>query len=145
MVAEVVRSKGTYNKEDKWTGGSPYERTFQYKNTIIVLYQLAEDTHYKHIDYYFPKSLSKKEEDGSGWIFAIGGSAYIAVRPFKPGIWNVETTCSRFRSPHLKNGLVTIAADSTDFSGWQDFKNKIFVYFVPLWFISKKLTKLWKE
>lgn len=125
MVAEVVKSKGTYNKEDKWTGGSPYERTFQHENTIIVLYDLAEDTPYKHIDYYFPKSLSRREEDDSGWIFAQGGSTYIAVRPFKPGDWREEETCTRLRSPYLKNGLVTEVADASDFASWQEFKNKI--------------------
>lgn len=125
MVSEVVKSKGTYNKEDKWTGGSPYERTFQHKNAIIVLYDLAEDTPYKHIDYYFPKSLSKREIDASGWIFCQGGSAYIAVRPFKPGFWREEATCNRFRSPHLKNGLITEVADSADFSNWEEFKNKM--------------------
>jgi len=105
--------------------GSPYERTFQHKNTIIVLYNLSEETPYRHIDYYFPKSLSKKEQDDSGWIFAIGGAAYIAVRPFKPGTWSDEEHCERLRSPHLKNGLITVVGDSTNYTGWQDFKNKI--------------------
>lgn len=125
MVAEVVKSKGTYNKEGKWTGSSPYERTFQHKNTIIVLYDIDENTPYKHIDYYFPKSLSKKEIDANGWIFAQGGSAYIAVRPFHTGEWSEEETCSRFRSPHLKNGLITEVADASDFSSWEEFKKKI--------------------
>lgn len=125
MVSEVVKSKGTYNKEGKWTGGSPYERTFQHENSIIVLYDLAEETPYKHIDYYFPKSLSTREIDDSGWIFARGGSAYIAVRPFKPGHWHEEASCHRLRSPHLRNGLVTEVADPSDFSSWEDFKHKI--------------------
>ncbi len=125
MVSEVVKSKGTYNKEDKWTGGSPYERTFQHKNAILVLYDLAEETPYKHIDYYFPKSLLRREVDDSGWILAQGGAGYIAVRPFKPGHWREEESCHRFRSPHLTNGLVTEVADSADFSSWEEFKNKM--------------------
>lgn len=125
MVAEVVKSKGTYNEEDKWTGGSPYERTFQHENSLIVLYDLAEDTPYKHIDYYFPKSLSRRETDDSGWIFSQGGSAYIALRPFKPGVWSEEETCTRLRSPHLKNGLITEVADASEFANWEAFKNKI--------------------
>ena len=125
MVAEVTKSKGTYNKEDKWTGGSPYERTFQHRNTIIVLYDLAEDTPWKHIDYYFPKSLSRREEDESGWIFAQGGQTYIAVRPFKPGEWREEDHCFRYRSPHLKNGVVTTVFPATDFASWDEFKEKI--------------------
>ncbi|MCG8603629.1 hypothetical protein MJD09_01335, partial [bacterium] len=125
MVAEVVKSKGTYDKKDKWTGGSPYERTFQHQNSIIALYDLAENTPYKHIDYYFPKSLSKRESDDSGWIFAQGGSAYIAVRPFKSGDWSEEKFCHRLRSPHLRNGLITEVADASEFAGWEAFKSKI--------------------
>jgi len=125
MVNEVIKSKGTYNKEDKWTGGSPFERTFQYKNAIIVLYDLDEDTPYKHIDYYFPKNLSKREEDQSGWIFAQGGKTYFAVKPFKSGSWNEEETCHRFTSPYLKNGVVTEAFEASDFSSWEQFKEKM--------------------
>lgn len=121
LVEDVIKSKGTYNKEDKWTGGSPYQRTFQHQNTLIVLYDLAEDTPWRHIDYYFPKSLSRREQDESGWIFAQGGGAFIGVFPFKPGDWREEDTCYRLRSPHLKNGHITVAFDSTAFDSWQAF------------------------
>ncbi|HDL17645.1 MAG TPA: hypothetical protein ENH29_01165 [Bacteroidetes bacterium] len=125
MVSEVIKSKGTYNKEDKWTGGSPYERTFQHKNCIIVLYNLDAQTPFKHIDYYFPKSLKKREEGENGWIFCRGGEAYIAVRPLQPGTWHEEKTCFRFRSPHLQNGVITEVFESADFKSWQDFKDSM--------------------
>ena len=124
MVSEVVKSKGTYNKEDKWTGGSPFERTFQHNNAIIILYDLENNTPYKHIDYYFPKSLTKREEE-DGWIFARGGNTYIAVKPFKDGSWKEEQTCFRFTSPHLNNGLVAEAFEASHFQSWQKFKEKM--------------------
>lgn len=123
--SEIVKQKGTYNKEDKWTGGSEFERTFQHKNVLIVLYDLAKETPYKHIDYYFPKTLKKREEDQNGWIFVQGGKAYIAVRPFKPGDWSEEETCYRLRSHYLKNGLVVEVFESAEFENWQAFKTKI--------------------
>ena len=125
LVEGVVKSKKTYDKEDKWTGASPYERTFQHRNTIIVLYNLAEDTPYRHIDYYFPKSLTRREVDDSGWIFCQGGAAYIAVRPFRPGQWRQEVTNFRLRSPYLKNGHVTAVFDSSEFASWELFKDRI--------------------
>ncbi|MDQ7054693.1 MAG: hypothetical protein Q9P14_18060 [candidate division KSB1 bacterium] len=125
LVEDIVKSKTTYSSEDKWTGGSPYERTFQHQNTLIVLYDLAPDTPYRHIDYYFPKTLSRREVDSSGWIFAQGGKTLIAVRPFRPGQWREEETAFRFRSPHLKNGHVTVAFEAEAFSNWDAFKAAI--------------------
>ncbi|HTY57815.1 MAG TPA: hypothetical protein VMF59_03320, partial [Bacteroidota bacterium] len=59
LIADVVGSKGTYNNPDKWTGGSPYERTFQEKNTLIVLYDIAPGTMTEHIDGFFPGNLQE--------------------------------------------------------------------------------------
>ncbi len=125
LVQDIIKSKTTYSQEDKWTGGSPYERTYQHQNTIIVLYALAPNTPYRHMDYYFPKTLSRREVDSSGWIFAQGGKTFIAVRPFQPGHWREEKTAFRFRSPHLKNGHVTVAFEADAFSSWKAFKTVI--------------------
>ena len=128
LVTRVIGgNKGTYNKPWKWSGCSPYERTFQYKNTLIVLYDLDPKTHYKHIDYHFPKDLKKRITDKeSGWIFTQGGdNTYMAIKPFKPGVWSEDETCFRFRSPHLKNGLIATAFEASDFKNWDDFAAKI--------------------
>ena len=128
LVTRVIGgNKGTYNKAWKWTGCSPYERTFQYNNTLIVLYDLDSKTHYKHIDYHFPKDLKKRITDKeSGWIFTQGGdNTYMAIKPFKPGVWSEDETCFRFRSPHLKNGLIATAFEASDFKSWDDFVAKM--------------------
>jgi hypothetical protein len=128
LVTRVIGgNKGTYNKAWKWTGCSPYERTFQYKNTLIVLYDLDPKTHYKHIDYHFPKDLAKRIIDkDTGWILCEGNDGtYMAIKPFKPGVWSEDETCFRFRSPHLKNGLVATAFEASAFKSWDDFVAKM--------------------
>ena len=128
LVTRVIGgNKGTYNKAWKWTGCSPYERTFQHNNTLIVLYDLDPETPYKHIDYHFPKDLKKRVTDkNTGWIFTQGGNnTYIALKPFEPGEWSEDETCFRFRSPHLKNGLIATACEASDFKSWEDFMEKM--------------------
>ncbi len=125
LTRDVVKSKGTYNKPNKWTGGSPYERTFQYKNSIIVLYNIPKDVHYGHVDAFFPKNLDSREVDASGWIFCSGGNVYIAVLPFKPYKWIEEKINWRLRSFHHKNGLILEVASRNDYPSFDAFKSFI--------------------
>jgi hypothetical protein len=125
MVAEVVKSKGTYNKPDKWTGGSPFEQTFQNENAIIVLYNIKKGEGWPYIDGFFPKQLDEREKDPSGWIFCREGEVYIAFYPLKPYKWIEEDVCFRFRSNHLKNGVVLEVSSSDDFISFDSFKKAI--------------------
>jgi hypothetical protein len=86
-VAEVVSSKKTYDSPDKLVGGSPYEQIFQDQDTVIVLYDIPEDTRFPHINGFFSKDLAEVREDPAGWIFARGGDTYIACRPLQPYTW----------------------------------------------------------
>ena len=122
LTRDVVKSKGSYNKPNKWTGGSPYEYTFQYKNSIIVLYNIPKDVQYHHIDAFFPKNLDAREVDASGWIFCAGGNVYIAVLPFKPYQWIEEKINWRLRSTSLKNGLILEVASKDDYPNFEAFK-----------------------
>ena len=142
LVTRVIGgNKGTYNKAWKWTGCSPYERTFQYKNTLIVIYDLDSKTHYKHIDYHFPKDLAKRITDkDTGWILCEGNDGtYMAIKPFKQGVWSEDETCFRFRSPHLKNGLVATAFEASAFKDWNDFVTKIKATKLDISNLDKKL------
>lgn len=91
LIADVVASKGTYNNPDKWTGGSPYERTFQHNNTIIVLYDIPAGTMTEHIDGFFPGTLDVRTTDPSGWIVCKAGNTYIGWYPLQPTEWIGET------------------------------------------------------
>ncbi|MFC1725053.1 hypothetical protein ACFL4T_05455 [candidate division KSB1 bacterium] len=125
MTEDVVQSKGTYNKEDKWTGSSPYERTFQHENTIIVLYNIDPDDNVKHIDAYFPKSLDNLERTELGWIFGNGGNIYFAYLPLKSYDWTEEENGYRLRSPFLKNGLIFEVSSKDKYSSFEEFKRDI--------------------
>ncbi len=105
-IAAVTSSKGTYNNPKKWTGSSPFERTFQHKNTLLVLYNIAPGTNTEHIDGFFPKTLDTLYRDVSGWIVARSGDVYIGWYPLQPFKWIDEGAYIRLRSDKLQNGLV---------------------------------------
>jgi hypothetical protein len=128
LIADVTASKSTYNNPDKWTGGSPFERTFQHKNTLIVLYDIPGGTVTEHIDGFFPRNLEERIVDPSGWILCKAGDTYVGWYPLQPGEWteehetpgqakndigrpsetdrSKETGNWRFRSHTLQNGYV---------------------------------------
>jgi len=106
LIASVTASKGTYTNPNKWTGSSPFERTFQYKNTLLVLYDIAPGTNTEQIDGFFPKTLDTVFTDKSGWIVAKSDNVYIGWYPLQPFKWIDEGTYMRLRSYKLQNGLV---------------------------------------
>jgi hypothetical protein len=128
LIADVVASKGTYNNPDKWTGGSPFERTFQHKNTLIVLYDIKPGTTTEHIDGFFPRNLEERIVDPSGWILCKAGDTYVGWYPLQEYEWieekdvqgvvkpsvgvpvdvprHNETGYWRLRSHKLQNGYV---------------------------------------
>jgi hypothetical protein len=94
LIADVVASKGTYNNPDKWTGGSPYERTFQHKNTLIALYDIAPGTTTEHIDGFFPRNLEERIVEPSGWISCKAGDVYVGWYPLQEYEWKEESDAS---------------------------------------------------
>ena len=125
LVDDVVKSKGTYNKPDKWTGGSPFEQTFQYESTIIVLYHLQKGEGWPHIDGFFPKQLDERSTDPSGWIFCREGDVFIACFPLRPYTWIEEDVCFRMRSPHARNGIIMEVSSRKKFLDFATFKKHI--------------------
>ncbi|HHS13005.1 MAG TPA: hypothetical protein ENN03_04470 [bacterium] len=125
LVGEVIKSKGTYTSPDKWTGGSPYEQTFQHENALIVLYDIPKGINWPYISAYFPKQLDERIEDASGWIFCREGGVYIAYFPLKPYEWKEESTCHRLTSRHLHNGLVLEAGSEDEYTSFDSFQKQI--------------------
>jgi hypothetical protein len=125
VMEAVVASKGTYNKPDKWTGSSPFEQTMQYKNAIIVLYDIEPGTNFEHIDGFFPKNLIELIHDESGWIFMHGGNTYIAYYPLQEYDWIEEDVNWRLRSHVLRNGLVMEVASVDDYESFDAFQEQI--------------------
>jgi hypothetical protein len=126
IIAEVVSSKTTYDSPDKLVGGSPYEQIFQDRDAVIVLYAIAPGTRFPHINGFFSKDLAEVQEDPSGWIFARGGEALIACRPFQPYSWKpIEGGGRRLFSPYLRNGMVVQVAARSEFGDMEHFRRAI--------------------
>jgi len=143
LIADVVASKSTYNNPDKWTGGSPFERTFQDRNTIIVLYDISPGTSTEHIDGFFPRNLQERIADPSGWIFCKAGNTYLGWYPLQEGEWTEEretpgqeknaigrpedidrsreTGAWRFRSNRLQNGEVVEVRSKAEIGSFEKF------------------------
>jgi len=142
-LAWITASKRTYNNPDKWTGGSPYERTFQHKNTLIALYDIPVGTTSEHIDGFFPANLQQRIVDNSGWILCKAGDTYIGWFPLQPGEWSEEFELKRqafntktgsrqnngtmplrnyrFRSHELQNGNVVEVRSRDEIGSFQNF------------------------
>jgi hypothetical protein len=125
-ISGVVSSKKSYDSPDKFVGGSPFEKIFQDRDSVIVLYDIPPGTRFPHINGFFSKDLVDLREDPSGWIFATGGDAYIACRPLQPYSWMpIEGGGKRLFSPYLKNGIVVQVASRSEFTGRDVFQRAI--------------------
>lgn len=144
LIADVTLSKGTYNNPDKWTGGSPYERTFQQKNTLLVLYDIAPGTTTEHIDGFFPGNLEARIVDSTGWIVCKAGRTYVGWFPLRDYVWipeaetpgqgksgigPAERTWSekdpvhwRLRSHHPQNGYVIEVRSEAEIGSFEKFR-----------------------
>ena len=125
-ISGVVSSKKSYDSPDKFVGGSPYEKIFQDRDTIVALYDIPPDSRFPHINGFFSKDLSEVREDPSGWIFARGGDALIACRPLRTYTWKpIEGGGRRLFSPYLKNGIVVQVAARSEFTDMDAFRRAI--------------------
>jgi len=146
-MAWITASKTTYNNPDKWTGGSPDERTFQHKNTLIALYDIPIGTTAEHIDGFFPANLEERIIDDSGWIICKAGDTYIGWYPLQPGVWseeyelkkqafntktgsrekgeNSEIRNYRFRSHELQNGYVVEVRSKDEVGSFEKFHDML--------------------
>jgi hypothetical protein len=125
MTDAVVKSKNSYDSQDKWTSASPFEQVFQSEDALIVLYKIPEGTRFPHISGVFPKSLLKRDVDGSGWIFCQGGESYIAYFPLANYEWIEEEHNWRLHSESLQNGAVVQAAPMSNYNSYKSFKKEI--------------------
>ncbi len=130
--------KASYDSPDKLLGCSRFEQVFQDLDTVIALYDIPPGTRFPHINGFFSKDLVNLTIDGSGWIFAQGGNAYLAYRPLAPyellplsrikSSWTGEradTGDRRLYSPHLKNGTIVQAASADEFKDFAAFQAAI--------------------
>jgi hypothetical protein len=125
LAQDVDRYKLVYTNPDKWNSSSPYEQTFQNKNVLIVLYNIAPGAQHPHIDGFFPGTLDDRTVDSTGWIFCRGGNTAVAFFPLKPYEWIPEGKNWRLRSHYLKNGAVVEVASAHTLAEYRDFVRRM--------------------
>ena len=54
MLERIGDTKKEYKDENKWVGGSPYEKIYQDKNVLVALYDLPDSATYHHVDIFIP-------------------------------------------------------------------------------------------
>jgi len=124
--AVIQHEKSTYDKPDKWTGGSPYEQVVQHEDAVVALYDIPAGTTYEHVSGYFSRTLTEVAEDESGWIVARGGDAWIAYYPLAPYTWRDEPSGDRrLHSPHRQNGAVVQVAPAHVYSTRDAFRDAV--------------------
>ncbi len=125
LLHGISRVRPKYPDPNKWVGSSPYTQTMQYKNAIIVLFNIDEGISHPHINGFFPKTLDERVVDETGWIFCKGGNVYIAYYPIKPYEWIEEEINWRLRSYDKINGLVLEVVSQDRFATFSDFRETI--------------------
>jgi hypothetical protein len=118
MVDGVAAVKGSYVSENKWIGGSPYERIVQDRNLLVALYRIDTGARIRHVDMFFPKTLDTIERDVAGWTICRMDSAFVAVFPLTfDGVWTEEKANWRLRMPGnagVVQGYVVECASAAD-------------------------------
>jgi hypothetical protein len=122
MLTDVVNAtKGDYTDPDKWTSSSPYERIYQFEDTLIAVYNVPDGINTDHADLFLPKCLN--HEIRQGWIIGRDGDFYIAVRPLVQGEWREHEDNWRYRVQAGQAAFIVEtgrAADDGDFSSFVD-------------------------
>ncbi len=125
LAQDVDRYKLVYTNPDKWNSSSPYEETFQHRNALIILYNIAPGAQHPHIDAFFPGTLDDRTVDSTGWIFCRGGHTAVAFWPLKPYEWIPEGKNWRLRSHDLKNGAVVEVASAPSMETYKQFVRRM--------------------
>ena len=126
MHIVVQHEKNTYDKPDKWTGGSPFEQVAQAGDAVVALYDIPPGTQFEHVSTYLSRTLRQLEARPSGWIVARGGDALIALYPLTPVEWRDEPGGDRrLHHPHLKTGLVVQVAPASAFGSLEAFASVV--------------------
>lgn len=125
LAGEVDRYHLVYTNPDKWNSSSPYEQTFQHKNALLVLYDIADGIRHPHADAFFPKTLDERVVDPSGWVFCRNEGVYIGLFPLSDGEWKEEDINWRWRSRSLRTGVVVEVASDDDRASFAAFQKSL--------------------
>ncbi|MBN2011293.1 hypothetical protein JW960_18255 [candidate division KSB1 bacterium] len=125
ILQEITRQRPYYSDPNKWIEGSVYEELCQYKNTIIALYNIPENTRNGHVNGFFPKIIEERNEDSDGWIFCKSDSIYFAVKLLTKGTWHEEPDHFRLTLNDRRTGVIMEVAQISEYPSFEAFKQQI--------------------
>lgn len=126
VVKEIASSKTSYPKSNKWVGASPYEDLFQYKNTLLCLYDFSDTSAiFKEYNLFFSKDIYK-EISTEHWIFAKHDFVFIALKPLvKLNLVEQINTGEKWQMNDVKGGFVLYVEEPENFTSFEGFKRQI--------------------
>jgi hypothetical protein len=57
ILEKIGSTKAGYPNENKWVGGSAYERIYQNKNMLVAMYDIPDSAKFHHVDVYLPPNM----------------------------------------------------------------------------------------
>jgi len=142
MLERITGTKASYTSEDKWVGGSPYERIYQDKNILVALYDWPDSEEYHEVDlfvpaaatslidsthplhghrgndnnYYFPRPGVLRDYEALHWLLYKLDSVLIGVYPLSRFASYATAGGTRLRMPDNNSGYVLYCTTVQDIS-----------------------------
>jgi len=124
IVESILKQRPYYDDPEKWIEGSEYEKLFQYKSTIIALYDIPGSETNTHVNGFFSKIIDKRKER-DGWIICRTDSVYFAVKTLTKGKWKSRIGHDIYHLNNQRTGLVMEVAEKSEYSSFRKFIKKI--------------------
>ena len=111
----------------KIVGGSPFEDVFQYRNTLIALYDIGAISRFPVIAGFLPPNPVQMDIDSakSGWITLNTGDVYIGLLPFKRFRIADGTYGKGFISYDKRNGAILQVVGRDVAGSYEQFVKRI--------------------
>lgn len=111
----------------RMVGGSPYEDVFQYRNTLIALYDIPQQTRFPVVTGFLPPADVHTDIDSlkSGWITLRSGDVYIGFYPFKPYRLADGVFGRHFISQERVNGALVYVTAKHTVGSYEQFLRKL--------------------
>jgi hypothetical protein len=132
MMERIGNVKHGYPSEDKWVGGSPYERIYQEKNVLVWLCDLPDSVKYHHADLFIPWQAYALDSNikidtvdyPAEWNITTTNNTHVGIFPLAPNERSREAGGVRLRMKGSHSGAIVICESSDKISS-TEFARKL--------------------
>ncbi len=121
VLKDVCNVRPNYCMNDKWVGGSPFEKLFQYKNTLIGTYELYGQAAMQEISFHLPDHFDSVYVDTSGLMCVETDTMYFAVRFHGDYELSAEKSGQRIRIKGKNPGFILEVTEKKNFPSLMAF------------------------